>query len=305
MVLGFETATVPIGTFKHVLKVKTEAIVPPNRETGQDQVSKTTTVEWFAPGAGLIKKVSQTTSGGPTITEELKAISGLELPIIDGLTVIPVRARDMVYNEVTDRIYASVPVECRNSVFDTECVARSGGIYNTLTVINPNTAKIEASVFVGPEPGRLALSHDGQTLYVGLRGAPKIAVVDVHSLQIIHEIELGPHPDRDDPYYDGAILIADDIEVSPDDSSVIAVSMNSLDWINDYESEPMGVAVFDNGLKRPNTTETYPYGSRPDEIEFAESGTILYGSNSNTHLFTWSVDANGLRQLDATTDAFP
>ncbi len=100
----------------------------------------------------------------------------------------------MGYDEFTDRICASVPIDQGSGPAPKDQYGRithSEGIYNTITAINPNTGKTEESAYAGPSPESLALSHDGQTLYVGLRGAPKIEVVDVFSRQIIKEIELG------------------------------------------------------------------------------------------------------------------
>jgi DNA-binding beta-propeller fold protein YncE len=60
---------------------------------------------------------------------------------------------DRVYDRITQRIYASVPSS-----------AESGG--NSITAIDPVTGGLGTPLFVGSEPGRLALSNDGQSLYV-------------------------------------------------------------------------------------------------------------------------------------------
>ncbi len=60
--------------------------------------------------------------------------------------------------------------------------------------------------------------------------------------------------------------------------------MSSLDGVEDYDWAPVAIAIFDNGVKRPNTTETYPY---PYEVEFAESGNILYGSEKTYYSDSW------------------
>lgn len=147
-VLGFETVTVPLGTFKNVMKVRTEAqtLTPDDlpdyctEPLGRAPDFRTVT-EWFAPGVGLIEKVSElprNDSNGSieTVVETLTDVSGLELPITDGVTPIPVRARDMVYNEFADRIYASVPIS-------------KGELLNKIAMINPSTADVESSLFVG------------------------------------------------------------------------------------------------------------------------------------------------------------
>src|SRR5687767_1147826 len=83
------------------------------------------------------------------------------------ISSIPLLANDLVYDPVSQRIYASVSSD-------------AGAEYgNTVTVINPLTRKIEDSVFVGSEPNRLAVTDDGQSLYVGLDGAGAVRRLDI------------------------------------------------------------------------------------------------------------------------------
>ena len=63
-------------------------------------------------------------------------------------------ANDLVYDPGTHRIYATVP-------------SSAGAIGNSVTAIDPETGQIGPSVFIGSEPGRLALSDDGMYLDVG------------------------------------------------------------------------------------------------------------------------------------------
>src|SRR5262245_29634822 len=68
---------------------------------------------------------------------------------------------DIVFDPVSQRIYASVP-------------SRAGSNGNSITVVNPELGTIGPSVFIGSEPGKLAVSGDGQFLYVALAGSAAI-----------------------------------------------------------------------------------------------------------------------------------
>src|SRR6266849_1799221 len=78
-------------------------------------------------------------------------------------TVHPVSlaTNDLVYDPGTRRIYASVP-------------SSAGANGNSITAIDPVTGAIGPSVFIGSEPGKLALSDDGRYLYVALDGAAAV-----------------------------------------------------------------------------------------------------------------------------------
>jgi DNA-binding beta-propeller fold protein YncE len=286
-VLGFETVSVPAGTFTNVLRIETERSLEIESEYDGNRLSRTTTVtEWFAQGAGLIKKTAHIKSSNGSVTtsevilEELTAVVGLDLPTTDGIKIVPVLVKDMVYDKFNDRIYATVP-------------STEHRIGNTVTVIDPDTATIQSSVPVGSEPGPLSLSHDGQLLYVGLHDVAAISVVDVPSMTVDLQFSVGDGP------VSRSTLVANDIEVSPDDPSVIAVSTL---W-QDNETAHEGVAVFDRGERRPVMSD---YFSAVDEIEFSNSGDVVYGYISATRgsidegLRTLAVDKNGVTESDVT-----
>jgi DNA-binding beta-propeller fold protein YncE len=157
--------------------------------------------------------------------------------------VLPFQTRDLLFNPVDGRIYASVP----------GTVPTYG---NTVTAIDPATGALGPSVFVGSEPGKLALSDDGTTLYVALRGAPAVRVVDLTTLTAGLQFTLGSDPFAG-PFY------ADDMAVQPGHPNVVAVSLTYLDLTPGHA----GVAIFDNGIARPARTQD----AREQPIEFQRS----------------------------------
>src|SRR6185369_2224264 len=75
-------------------------------------------------------------------------------------------ANNLVLSEATQALYASVP-------------GSAGVNGNSITKINPETAAVGPSVFVGSEPNKMAISNDGQTIWVHLNGANAARRFDV------------------------------------------------------------------------------------------------------------------------------
>src|SRR5204862_7146574 len=65
---------------------------------------------------------------------------------------------DLVYDPVTQRIWASVPT-------------RAGERGGSVTAIDPETGQIGPSISVGSEPGKLAIADTGRYFYVALDGS--------------------------------------------------------------------------------------------------------------------------------------
>src|ERR1700693_5673126 len=73
----------------------------------------------------------------------------------DQIHRLPLPANDLVYDRVRQRVYASL--------------SRSAGrLGNSVVPIDPLLEPVGPPLYVGSEPGKLALSDDGQYLYVSL-----------------------------------------------------------------------------------------------------------------------------------------
>lgn len=178
---------------------------------------------------------------------------------------VALAANDLVYDPLRQVVYASVP-------------SSAGALGNTITVVQPSTGALGPSVFVGSEPGRLALSDDGQFLYVALGGAPAIRRVDLQTFTATQQISLGSDPFFG-PYY------AEDIEVAPGQPLVIAASLKRAA----VSPRHGGVALFSNGVQLPAKTADH---TGANVIEYSASAGRLYGYNNETTEF-------GFRRMDA------
>jgi len=90
--------------------------------------------------------------------------------------------------------------------------------------------------------------------------------------------------------------VAEDIEVQPGNSSVIAVSRKNLG----ISPRHAGVAIYEDGVQRPNATQRHTGSNR---IEFSDAAGLLYGYNNETTEFGFReivVDGNGATQTTVT-----
>jgi len=163
---------------------------------------------------------------------------------------LPIVTKDVVFDQITGKFYASVP-------------SRAGAMGNSIARINPVTGVVEGYVFIGSEPGKLALSDDGHTLYVSLDGAAAVRRYDITTQTAGAQFTLG------EGVFNGPFFVKD-LAVAPGNPDLIAVSRKNLTGSPDFE----GVAVYDGGVQRPVTT---PRHTGSDFIDFSASASTLYG----------------------------
>ena len=203
-------------------------------------------------------------------------ISFISLGKADDIKIITLTSNDIIYDPVSQKIYASVP-------------SSAGATGNSITIIDPFTGTVDTSIFIGSEPSKLAISNNGQYLYVALDGAASVRRFDITSQTAELQFALGSDSFFG-PYY------AEDIEVLPGNPDIIAVSRKNLG----VSPRHAGVAIYDNGVQL--TTET-PRHTGSNVIEFSNSSSRLYGYNNETTEFGFrrmSIDTSGVMVIDAT-----
>jgi hypothetical protein len=175
---------------------------------------------------------------------------------------------DLVYHPASGAVWASVP-------------GTGGDRANTLTAIDPRTGELLASVPIGPEPGKLALSDDGTTLYVALNGTGSVRRFDIASRLPGPTFSLGTGT--------FGTRYAEDIAVAPGLPHTVAVSMK----FEGVSPRHAGLAIFDDGVMRGTPTGEH---SGPNVIEFSSASTTLYGFYNETDdggMYTVTVTPNG------------
>jgi hypothetical protein len=174
--------------------------------------------------------------------------------------------RDLIYSRTERKFYASVP----------SAAGTPRG--NTVTRIEPMTGALENSVTVGSEPGRLALSEDDQTMYVGINGSNAVRKFDVQTQAPGLQFPLGSGTN-------GA-KIAYDIDVLPGNPNSVAVSYGSSGYNYD------GADIYDNGVKRAQKA------SASGQINIASPDTLYVGEY---YVSKYGIGPNGLTQQGSFT----
>ncbi len=158
---------------------------------------------------------------------------------------------------------------------------------NRVIGIDPESMEIERSFPVGSDPVVLAIADDDSVLHVGLRGASGYQSID-------------PARDYVSPIYpiggdDFGSYYVIDIKPIPGEPYAVAVARGRSGVI----TPERGVAIYDNGVERPDSTATTVTASH---ITFGSDPAILFGFNSSTSgrdFYRMEVDAQGVRLVDS------
>jgi hypothetical protein len=180
---------------------------------------------------------------------------------------IALATKDLVVEPNTQNIYASVP-------------SSAGALGNRLALIDPVSGTIASSVAVGSEPNRLAVSENGQYIYVGLDGDNAVRRFDVATQTA------GPQF--------STVTAPRDISAMPGTPNSIAVVRRSpLDE----------VLIYDNGVPR-TITKRFDVTS----IAFSNSPEVLYGAQTESTGYDFSkmtVASCGVGLAKGTKGMFP
>ncbi|MBW3625233.1 MAG: DUF11 domain-containing protein, partial [Armatimonadetes bacterium] len=187
-------------------------------------------------------------------------------PRPDRIGQVRLYTSDMVYNPVSKLLYASVP--------DSAPAHR-----NRIAVIDPATGEIQAAVPIGEKPGKLALSDDGQYLYVALGSGGVIRRLDLRMLTPGLQFSLGTD-------MNGSPVTVGELSVLPGspDSVVVATPIGSNSFYT--------LMIYDNGVRRPKMRTHLQYTG----LNVA-SPTTLYGIASS-RIDRMSVTAEGISVVE-------
>jgi hypothetical protein len=200
--------------------------------------------------------------------------------IAQGVIEIDLPAKDIALNSQTGMLYATVP-------------SSAGVPYgNRLVEISPIDGSISRSVFIGSEPFCIGMSPDAAVAYVGLSGAALVYPVDLATMTKGTSFSMGNTPSDGSRY-------ANQIEVMAASPGTVAISMRNHGFSPNFA----GVAIFDNGVARPNADHSFTGGNT---IAFGAQPNTLYGYTNETSDFTLerlSVDASGVSIADSAGNA--
>lgn len=225
-----------------------------------------TAADVAAPGTASI---TVHTPGGGTSQAAQLTVRAVPAATRTSLRTLNVPAVDMVYDAHSARLYVSLGAQTPR--------------LNRILAIDPLTGAVTDSVIVGGDPGSLAVSDDGRTLWVELAATHQILPVSLPSLT-------PGVPFSTDGHY------VAEIHPLPGSPGTIAVALENP-W-----SSPRyrGVAVYDHGVRRAQTAASH-IGS--NSISWGEDETVIYGADGETSergFRTLRVDASGVRETRMT-----
>lgn len=173
----------------------------------------------------------------------------------------------------------------------------SANYANQVVVIDPAAVKVINNWSVGNGPNQIAISDDGQFLYVGLDGDKQVAQIALPSGTVNFTTALGNDPSFHNP------MVADAIRVLPGQPHAWAVTHCGVG----FEPCGEGVAVFDDAVQR--ATQVLLDQDQPDALLFLGSNaSTLYGTTllqSPPTFYIYSITSGGITQTQAVTNAAP
>ena len=192
-------------------------------------------------------------------------------------------ANDLVWDPVHDVIYLSVPPTV------------SGG--SGIAVLDPSTAKITSFTPLTGNPDVLAISDDGQYLYVGLDDSSSVQRYTLP--QLTPDIEFSIGEQGEFPF---------DIQVAPGAPHTTAVSIGIPGITTPAEA---GVTIFDDAVPRPKSVAGIIEGGSVTcycgSLQWGSASNALYSNNSMTSGFDFynmSVDSSGVTMQADTPGVF-
>jgi uncharacterized repeat protein (TIGR01451 family) len=182
----------------------------------------------------------------------------------NNVLLVQLPVRNLVYDTFRNLIYAATPASNRLAG-------------NLIAVMNPATGKLVSARQAGSEPDQLALSDDGQFLYVAQDGA-----VGAQRFNL-----LSNSADRSFSFSTNDIYFAQDLAVQPKHPNTVAASLASYNFASGY---PSSVYLYDDGLARPSV------GGPARGLTFDAMGQVLFGyvaPGFGNGLVRMSVNTNG------------
>ncbi len=182
--------------------------------------------------------------------------------------LVDVATNDLVFDSNSGKIYAST-------------TSSDASHADSIVAIDPTTGAIVNSIGLGGTGGKLAVSDNGQYLYVAMDGAVQRIDLATLTLGLKFSIETP--------------LQVEDIEVMPGHPGTVAIER----YRPGFSPRDEYVAIYEDGVKRPEMTG----GS--NVIEFADTPNKLYGYQKEITSFEFSrisVTPSGVSRTFLTGD---
>jgi trimeric autotransporter adhesin len=206
--------------------------------------------------------------------------SGTSAPIALN-TYVPIINNSMVYNPANGLFYLSVPSYA------------PAPYSNSIVSVDPVTGALGTPISVGSEPNRLAISSDGQNLWVALDGASAVRQVNLATgtagLQF---------PIPADTSFEGPGLVASMAAIPSQPNSVAVMTYFPSDG-------PNGIllAIYDSGVPRPATVSYVGYDPFPWAMVVNAATNEIYGPGGplGAGYSTYTYNSTGITRKFSTS----
>ena len=185
-------------------------------------------------------------------------------------------------NAMTVNIYSRVMVSARDMVWDSSrkliylsTDTKSSTHPNQVLSLDPTTGEFGSTLLSGNEPGKLAITPDGEYLYAETDKNNSVTRIELATGKPDLTFALGND-------YWGPYIALDMVPVPGDDSSV-AIALGGP--TSDQSS--MGVQIFTNGEGQPS--QVLGMDSNADHLLYIDSANTLYASDTEDTGMTLSV----------------
>jgi len=233
------------------------------------QVAQDGTVTGIAPGTA---KVTASAFG---LTSNAVQIT------VNDIRILSLATNDIIYDKFRQKIYASTPSTAPSNP-------------NSIIIVDPVTGNIGPSLAVGSEPTKLAISDDGQFLYVGLDGEGAVRRVILSSFTADLKFSLGSASAG------CGVNRAFDLKVLPGTPQSVAIILLPA------TCDGFKIFIYDNGVQRSNTTPAN--GPQISSISFSQSSSTLYGEDGAPFasvFVTMAVNSLGVSISNTATGLIP
>jgi len=220
-----------------------------------------------AAGTIAVTILSPGTGSGP-ITSNSVNLTVNALPA--GEFIVNQVANDIVWDPQHKLIYASVPGSATQNA-------------NDIVAIDPTTGLITKSVFAGSEPDLLAISDDGQFLYVALDGSSNVQRFVLPAMTPDILVSLGGSN-----FYGLNTALALDVAPAAPHTWMVSVGNPGVS-----PAAQEGITVFDDAVARPDSAgRNTPHGGYDLLLSTAVWGkdtTVIYSANNESTGFDFYV----------------
>jgi hypothetical protein len=165
---------------------------------------------------------------------------------------------------------------------------------NSVAAIDPQSGAVTTIAAVNSDPLSLAVSDDGQFLYVGNRGAGAVERIALPTLTRDYQRVLGWKTDPF-PFLGSGAFFPMELAVAPGLPHTVAVQMATIDPYSPMHGG--GISILDDDVPRPGSLVNVGLGPSRDSIQWGSSPDTIYAEdNESSGLdFYWmSVDGAGI-----------